>query len=46
MSTIRVCVSIKSKNLKLLDKSKGIATRSAYLDYLIEKSLAKKGDKS
>ena len=46
MNVIRVCVSLKKKNLKFLDDSKGIATRSAYLDFLIEKALMNKGDKS
>lgn len=42
MAKIRVCFSLKESNVKLLNKSKGIATLSAYLDYLIEKSLCKR----
>lgn len=42
MNVVRVCVSLKKSNLKLLDGSKGIATRSAFLDYLIENALGEK----
>lgn len=44
MNVSRICVSLKKKNLKLLDDSKGIATRSAYLNFLIEKELLHKDD--
>jgi len=44
MTSVRICVSLKKKNLKLLDNSKGIATRSAYLDFLIEKELLNNGN--
>ena len=43
MSIVRVCISLNKKNLKLLDDSKGMATRSAYLAFLIEKELSYNG---
>jgi len=36
MNVVRVCVSLNKKNLQLLDDSKGLATRSAFLAHLIE----------
>ena len=42
MSKVRVCFSLKKENIKLLNESKGIATLSAYVDYLIEQNLSKK----
>ena len=39
MTTVRICVSLKKETLDLLDKSKGIATRSAIIDLMITKSL-------
>lgn len=44
MNVVRVCISLKKKNLKLLDNFKGIATRSAYLDFLIEKEFLDNGN--
>jgi len=42
MNKIRACFSLKPSSVKLLKDNSGIATSSAFLDYLIEKSLAKK----
>jgi len=36
------CFTLKPENIRLLRENQGIATTSAYLDFLIEKSLAKK----
>ena len=50
MSTVRVCVSLKKESLENLDnflesKLNGIASRSAYLDYLIDENLKKQKGK-
>jgi len=39
---IQVCFTLKPENIKLLKEKAGIATTSAYLDDLIEKTLSKR----
>ncbi len=41
----KISISIKEKNLKLIDKTRGLATRSAYFDFLVEQSISKNGKK-
>lgn len=45
MNKVRTSFSLKPENVKLLNDAKGIASVSAYLDYLIERELSKKGRK-
>ena len=42
---IQACFTLKPKNIKLLKEKSGIATTSAYLDYIIEQYFSKE-DKS
>ena len=39
---ISMCFTLKPENIKLLKENQGIASKSAYLDFIIEKSLSKK----
>jgi len=44
LSHVKISITVKEKNLNLVDGSRELATRSAFIDYLIEKTLAKKED--
>jgi len=45
MSHVKISITVNEDNLDLLDNNRGLATRSAYIDFIIEKEFSKKGSK-